>query len=459
MRTRRMDRWTVGLVVIVSLCLVFMDGGRAAFAWQDPPPSDPAGIGAQTLTQGPLHEAFAGPVVFDPTAGPLIPKPPPKPIEEMPPDQKPEGENVQWISGYWAWDDARNDFLWVSGIWRNLPPGRQWVPGYWSEAAGGFRWVPGTWTTIAAGNAPSPVEYLPAPPASIEAGPSSPQPAASAVWTPGHWAWVGDHYAWRPGFWTAFQPNFLWVPAHYVWTPGGYLFVPGYWDRPIVRRGTLFAPVYFNQAVYLQPSYVYTPSIGLLATALVTSLFVRPSCQHYYFGDYYAASNFQLGIYPCYSFHQSRYGYDPIFAHYAVTQVREDPRWLDHIHNEYLYRRDNPDARPARTFVEQQRIVNVTRVTNIENVTVVNNAHNLVLAQPLAQMAAHPAAGAVRFTKVDPAARREIVQQTRDLHEFQQQRLHQESRPLRPRWPGRIPMSAGLQARAWALAGRGRINR
>ena len=48
------------------------------------------------------------------------------------------GDNVVWIPGYWSWDDSRNDFLWVSGIWRNLPPGRQWVPGYWSEAAGGF---------------------------------------------------------------------------------------------------------------------------------------------------------------------------------------------------------------------------------------------------------------------------------------------------------------------------------
>lgn len=33
----------------------------------------------------------------------------------LPPDQKPEGDDVAWIPGYWAWDDERNDFLWVSG--------------------------------------------------------------------------------------------------------------------------------------------------------------------------------------------------------------------------------------------------------------------------------------------------------------------------------------------------------
>lgn len=55
-------------------------------------------------------------------------------IEEVPPEQKPTGDNVDWIPGYWAWDDERTDFLWVSGIWRSLPPGRQWVSGYWAKS-------------------------------------------------------------------------------------------------------------------------------------------------------------------------------------------------------------------------------------------------------------------------------------------------------------------------------------
>ena len=43
----------------------------------------------------------------------MIPKQPPAPIEELPPEQKPEGDDVQWVPGYWAWDDNRNDFLWI----------------------------------------------------------------------------------------------------------------------------------------------------------------------------------------------------------------------------------------------------------------------------------------------------------------------------------------------------------
>ena len=55
----------------------------------------------------------------------------------MPPDQKPAGQNIQWIPGYWGWDVSRNDYLWVSGIWREPPPNSQWVPGYWHQVDGG----------------------------------------------------------------------------------------------------------------------------------------------------------------------------------------------------------------------------------------------------------------------------------------------------------------------------------
>ena len=62
-----------------------------------------------------------------------LPKPP-DPIPEEPPDQKPKGDNVQWIPGYWAWDDDRQDFLWVSGCWRVPPSGRNWrgSSNFWS---------------------------------------------------------------------------------------------------------------------------------------------------------------------------------------------------------------------------------------------------------------------------------------------------------------------------------------
>src|SRR5437660_380745 len=117
-----------------------------------------------------VHEAFAEPTVGRADPGPVVPKQPPDPVEEMPPEEKPEGENVVWIPGYWAWDDQTSDFLWVSGFWRAVPPGRQWVPGHWQAVTGGFQWVPGYW----ADPGREEVQYLPPPPALLEEGPSTP---------------------------------------------------------------------------------------------------------------------------------------------------------------------------------------------------------------------------------------------------------------------------------------------
>ena len=77
----------------------------------------------QVLTQGPVHEAFGQPVLFNPTPNPVIPKKPPAPVQEIPPSTKPAGPNVQWIPGYWAWESTEQKFVWTSGIWRRDPAG------------------------------------------------------------------------------------------------------------------------------------------------------------------------------------------------------------------------------------------------------------------------------------------------------------------------------------------------
>ena len=69
-------------------------------------------LDGEELTRGPVHEAFAQPVVFDPEPGPVIKQQPPASIEEVPPEEKPVGDNVTWISGYWAWDEEDDRFLW-----------------------------------------------------------------------------------------------------------------------------------------------------------------------------------------------------------------------------------------------------------------------------------------------------------------------------------------------------------
>jgi hypothetical protein len=378
----------------------------------------------QLLTRGPIHEAFAEPVVFDPQPGPIVPKEPPPPVEELPPAQKPAGDNVQWIPGYWSWDDQRNDYVWVSGLWRDVPPGRQWVPGYWSQAQGGFQWTSGFWAPT--GQDQAQLQYLPAPPPSVESGPSGPAPSPDSTWSPGTWVWQDNRYAWQPGSWMPFQPDWVWVPPHYLWTPSGYLYNDGYWDRSLLERGQAFAPVYFEQPLYRQPGFTYTPSLGLLGSALASSLFVRPASQQYYFGDYYDASNFQSGIYPWYSFHQSRHGYDPLFAHYATLQGRNDPNWQNNLHEEYRYRRDHPEARPFQTYA-QQRVVREG-----------NAARNLVLARPIHQMASgsNPP---FRFEQLDENRRRELATQGAQFRQIREQRQSREVAARAGNEPGPRP--------------------
>jgi len=123
------------------------------------PAPDASVQGVQVLTRGPVHEAFAGIVTYNPEPGIVVAKAPPEMIEEVPPGERPEGNNVTWIPGYWAWDEERSDFIWISGTWRALPPGRQWMAGYWGETTQGYQWTSGYWADAATQE----TTYLPQP--------------------------------------------------------------------------------------------------------------------------------------------------------------------------------------------------------------------------------------------------------------------------------------------------------
>src|SRR5579871_629282 len=263
--TRRFPHYAVlAYVVVGGFTIVAALPGQEAPPHPSEPPAvalPPAPQGVEVLARGPVHEAFATPTT-EPVATKPVAKAPPAPLEELPPSDKPEG-NASWIGGYWAWDDERNDFLWVSGTWRTPPPGQSWVAGYWRADGQQWHWVPGFWTAVQKEMVAQPVTYLPEPPAVPHVASPGIAPTPESFYVPGHWVWHeagytavggervwrGAGYVWVAGYWAQVQPGYVWVSAHYRWTPGGYIFIPGYWDLVLANRGMLYAPVVVDTAV------------------------------------------------------------------------------------------------------------------------------------------------------------------------------------------------------------------
>jgi hypothetical protein len=388
--------------------------------------------GAQVLTRGPVHEAFAGMIAYNPEPGVVVKKAPPDVIEEVPPEERPEGDNVTWIPGYWGWDDERSDFLWVSGTWRALPPGRAWMAGYWGKTAQGYQWTSGYWADATAREA----TYLPPPPATVEVGPNIAAPSLDYGWTPGCWVWYQGRYAWRPGYWAQGRADWDWCPAHYLWTPRGYIFVGGFWDYPVERRGVLFAPVYFEAGVYARRGYYYSPTIVIDVGVFTDHLFLRPRFGHYYFGDYYAASYSQVGFYASFSFQSGRYGYDPIYSHQR-WEHRQDREWEHRMAASYQYRRDHETARPPRTWAAQ-RAVNPGTVESRENRIVVATSINVMVKRKDSPM---------RFQTVAKEERQKISQRGREVQTSREERRTLEAQAVdtAARKPGAVFEPAKVQ--------------
>ncbi len=408
--------WSSGLK---SLIMAVWVGPAILAVWVDySAAQDPNG--PEVLARGPIHEAFAAPVAFNPTPGIVVPKSPPSSqVEEQPPDQRPEGNHVDWIPGYWAWDDERNDFLWISGIWRDIPPGRQWVPGYWGPVEGGFRWTSGFWSPTASNGA---LNYLPAPPQSLEAGPNTPQPGPEWFWSPGSWVWYENRFVWRPGYWVQSQPEWIWVPPSYAATPSGYVYVDGFWDYPVARRGLPYAPVYFGPAYVVQPAYVYTPTIALSIGGITANLFLRPNCGTYFFGNYYAAGPGPRAYVPWFAYQQQRYGYDPLYASMAAQHGR-NPEWSRQIRTEYIYRVEHVEARPAPTFAAQRVQLERARAEG-------RDLRGMELAHPVNQSFTHPEK-VHAMVAVPNHQRAEIAQRQAAVRDVTQQRARVEATAAR----------------------------
>jgi hypothetical protein len=358
---------------------LFLILGASGCSQDTPAQSQPEGVDVQA--RGPVHEAFAEPTSTRPEQGQTVTKQPPEPIEEVPPDQKPEGDNVQWIPGYWAWDDEASDFVWVSGCWRDVPPGRRWVPGHWQQLDGGWMWVAGFW---GAENL-SEIQYLPWPPPTLDRGPSSPPPDANSIYIPGCWVYQTSQYYWQPGYWVAYRPNWVWMPASYIWTPSGCIFVNGYWDYPLDQRGLLFAPVFINQRLFAAARRPFVPRFVVQPDFLLGALFVRQAARHYYFGDYFDPRYQNQGFVAWPDYSPVKGAFDPTFAYYR-HQHAADKNWEPALRNLYAARRSGEIPRPPQTLTKQAEAVKTVVADKTSNTTV-HKAVNLTHAQNVTALA------------------------------------------------------------------------
>ncbi len=403
--------------------------------------------GVRVLLRGPVHEAFAQPVNLTPQAGPIAPKQPPDPVAELPPDERPAGDSVVWIPGYWSWDNDSASFIWVSGFWRLPPPGRVWVPGYWAPTVGGWQWVSGYWMPVGQDS----MLFRAVPPATLEAGPTVAAPDADSIYAPGCWLWNQSRYVWRPGCWTPGQANWVWVPAQYYWTPAGYAFVNGYWDYPLEQRGMLLAPVAFDRPVFAAPGWRYRPTCAVNLAGLFGSLFIRPAYGCYYFGDYYGPECLRAGFQPW-----CVYGprcYDPLFS-YCRWSHRDFPDWHAGLLRLYDGRLKGQIPLPPRTLALQNRFIgdhagDPRLLHNTSDIVRRDARSNDILLHqmltPLGQIKRVEGRD-LSLVKVSPAERDRFMQSTRDFRKVVDDRRGTELSTVRVedhRTPDRVTIKTG----------------
>jgi hypothetical protein len=398
---------------IAILTMLALAAGPLYGGASDQPPATPAEEQPEVLTSGPVHEAFAEPVNLQVQAGLVVPDQPPAKIEEVPPADRPQGDQFVWVPGYWAWDQDRSGYIWVSACWRAAPAKMYWVPGYWAKVPEGWEWVAGFWAPADAQK----IQYLPAPPVLDDVQPPGPPPSADSIWVPACQYWSQDHYVRRAGYWLLEKPGWVWVPSHYVWTPRGYVFAGGHWDYSLDRRGVLFAPVYLPRSVYTRAGFSYSPSIVLDVGVLQVSLFTYPRYSHYYFGDYYDDAYLRIGIFPRFESEGSHTWYDPIYEYDRWQNRRTDPRWEENERHQYDLRRADKTLRPPRTYREM-----TARQAKLPE----PQRRDLQMARPLSTVAANKATP-LKFEPLSSGERKKITTQATNLHKFRDQRNRWES--------------------------------
>ncbi len=312
--------------------------------------------GYDVVLAGPVHEAFMIP--YDKRSHrdiDVVAEAPPESVREKQGSggSKFTGNNVEWISGYWAWQDDAAEYVWVSGMYRDCPPDRSWVAGYWSETTGGYRWTSGYWAAAVQANvseADTQIAYLPSPPLQPVMEMSNTLPAADqdAFWIPANWEYEGGEYTLNSGYWTSQVDNWIWQPAYYVNAPQGYIFVSGYWDYEPQFRGQAFACVDFDNRALQQSGFTYKPTYPLSTSAAsILHLFVREDTGRFYYGDFYADNFVDAGYRPWYLAVEEQAEMLPMLTYYDWKYRRYGFDFVDSMARYASHFRSIPSVRPS----------------------------------------------------------------------------------------------------------------
>ncbi len=268
---------------------------------------------AETLSRGPVHEAYAAAGANLNFSGKHeVKTQPPAPLLEVPPGL-PTSPSQIWIPGYWEHDAEENGWIWVTGCWREPPIGYGWLPGYWAQLRPDqWRRVSGLWCM---GDGESfMLDYSPAPPQKSLASGSMPpkldnrDPKSKGLfYSPAGWDWTGNRYNWRVGRLERLADNQVWQEQRQIWTPAGFIPSMGYVDHRINLRGIAYAPlrvVNKPKTLKLPKKPVEIPIVEVVEPAGVwnANAWIEASWRDrlgtYYFGDYYNPDWAKYGLVP-----------------------------------------------------------------------------------------------------------------------------------------------------------------
>jgi hypothetical protein len=342
-----------------------------------PLPTFNTDLGYAVLLAGPVHEAWLMRTELS-QAGlkqVVVPDAPPVPVRELIPSSDGNrsgqlsgqftGKNVQWISGYWAWIEDAHKHVWVSGLFRDIPPGRTWTAGVWTKTSGGYRWRSGYWADAAENQVANEVSSLTPPPALRDELPSLPPPTVDSFWIRGYWKLATasrgagndnsispkmvSQYVWQPGYWATRSKEWIWQPAHIAETETGFVFVSGYWDYEPHFRGQAFACVVFDQTLTADQSYQPRYPVARPAATLL-HLFAQDGSRHYYYGDYYDRRQQQLGYAAWYELGRSDLAATeacPLLGFYRWKYARVGVDFVASMNRFAAHFRGAPSIRPA----------------------------------------------------------------------------------------------------------------